>query len=83
MLERSPRTLVVLALSCALLSGCANAQQRQQAAYARYVKKFSHNRIKQKKKFKVVKMPAPPPASNIGSGGTNDYPHSVSSSSGN
>lgn len=67
MLERLSRRVCAIPihgalLLCVALSGCsyATARGRQQLAYARYVKKFSHNKLKQQTKFKKVKMPAPP-----------------------
>ena len=60
MLEQNLRRVSVLLLGCLLLSSCAHFTQsgRQQLAYAKYVKKQSHNRVRQQTKFKKTKVPA-------------------------
>jgi hypothetical protein len=93
MLERLPRSIrlgrtrstIAILLGCALLGGCSytTTQGRQQMAYARYVKKFSHKRVKQKTKFKKWKMPFTPPSQPTVTTGVSDSPQSVRSSEGN
>ena len=84
--DRLTKLAVALLLTCAfgLLSGCgyATAQGRQQMAYARYVRKYSHNRVKQKTKFKKMKVPNAPESQNAAHASVSDGPQSVSSSSG-
>ena len=62
MLERTLKSLVIVALAAAPLTGCGYMTQngRQQMAYQRYVKKMSGRSIKQKKKFKAPRMPLTP-----------------------
>ena len=62
MLERIPRAGAVILISCLVLPGCSHFTKsgRQQLAYARYVKKCSHNRVRQQTKFKKVRMPKLP-----------------------
>jgi hypothetical protein len=72
-------------LGCALLSGCsyASTRGRQQMAYARYVKKFSHKRVKQQTKFKKWKMPFTPQSQQNVNTSVGGGPESASSISGN
>jgi hypothetical protein len=62
MLERILRAVAVILISCLVLPGCAHFTKsgRQQLAYARYVKKCSHNRVRLQTKFKKVRMPKVP-----------------------
>jgi hypothetical protein len=78
------RRLGLVAFMCAvicLLPACAHfsSSGRQQLAYARYVRKQSHNRVKMTTKYKKVRMPkgssAEPKIS-----GTSESPLSVNSS---
>jgi hypothetical protein len=64
MLEKIVNGVALVSLSCLLLSSCSNFTQsgRQQAAYAKYVKKQSHNRVRQQVKFKKTKAPTIPPS---------------------
>ena len=67
MLERILRAAAVILISCLVFSGCSHFTKsgRQQLAYARYVKKCSHNRVRQQTKFKKVLMPkVPDPSDN-------------------
>jgi len=67
MLERILRSVAVILISCLAFSGCAHFTKsgRQRLAYARYVKKCSHNRVRQQTKFKKVRMPkVPDPSDN-------------------
>ncbi len=85
MLERVSKFLLVIVLGSSMLSGCSHmtTQGRQQLAYARYVKKFSHNRVRQKNKFKKVKMPKPTIESHSSpSANTSDSPQSATLSGG-
>lgn len=88
MLEQTRRSTIAFLLTAILLSGCsyATSSGRQQMAYARYVKKYSHKRIKQQTKFKKLKMPKmplTPPAQPIMTNSSNDGPQSVSATRGN
>jgi hypothetical protein len=76
---------VVLALLCLNVSGCAyaTASGRQQMAYARYVKKYSHNRVKQQTKFKKWKLPALPDSKRDINTSVGGGPQSVSAANGN
>jgi hypothetical protein len=67
MLEQPARLIVVLLVGGLMLPGCAYMSRsgRQQLAYAHYVKKYSHNRVKQKTKFKKVKVPKPSPQNTV------------------
>lgn len=80
MLKGITRCAVILAC-CLLLSSCAHltSSGRQQLAYAKYVKKQSHNRVKQRTKFKKVSIPAPGPSERKETNGTKDGPQSVTS----
>lgn len=82
MLGRILRLLIIALLGSSALAGCSSMSKsgRQQAAYARYVKKFSHNRVKQKTKFKAVKVPKAPKSQNVVSSGAGNSPQAVSSS---
>jgi hypothetical protein len=84
MLERIPRLLIVALIVCVGLSGCSSFSKtaRQEAAYARYVKKFSNGRVKQKKKYAKVKIPKGQMSQNIVNTGATNAPQSVSSSEG-
>lgn len=77
--------MAVVGLLCLNLSGCsyATARGRQQMAYARYVKKYSHNRVKQRTKFKKWKLPAAPVSNPDVNTSTGDGPQSMSSAGGN
>ena len=81
-IARSTIALVAISLG---ISGCsyATAQGRQQIAYAHYVKKYSHKRVKQQTKFKKVKMPFTPSSKPGITTGVNDGPQSISAGSGN
>ena len=80
MLERTIKTTSALLLACALFSGCSSFTKagRQQAAYARYIKKYSHNRAKQQVKFKKMKVPKGTTSPATVTAGVNDGPQSVS-----
>jgi len=75
------RSTIAILVGCALLSGCsyATTQGRQQMAYARYVKKFSHKRVTKQPKVKKWKMPLTPPSQPTISSGVSDSPQSVRS----
>jgi hypothetical protein len=80
MLERITRLIIVALLGLSLLPGCAYMTKsgRRQMAYARYVKKYSHNRVKVRRKFAKVKIPKPS-RDNVINGSVNDAPQSVTS----
>jgi hypothetical protein len=86
MLEQMSKSAATLLVVCALLSGCARFSQtgRSQAAYAKYVRKMSHNRVKMQTKFKKVKTPkASIPRDVVNAGTVTDGPQSVSTNSSN
>jgi hypothetical protein len=82
MLEQTTRSVVVVLLlsSVMLLSGCMHFTQasRREAAYAKYIRKYSRNRVRGHVKYKHVKMPKPPRQDLVN---TSLGPVSVSSSS--
>ena len=82
MLEQAIKCAALLLLICLLLPSCSHFSQsgRQQAAYARYVRKQSHNRVRQQTKFKKTKAPAMVPSDPEISAKANDGPQSVSQS---
>jgi hypothetical protein len=58
MLERSTQILLLGALALTLPAcGYMSSSGRQQMAYAHYVRKMSHGRVKQTTKFKKTKAP--------------------------
>jgi hypothetical protein len=86
MLEQTVRRAALVLVVFLLLPACANFSKsgRQQLAYARYVKKMSHNRVRQQTKFKKTKVPTPSlPSAPKEMTGTSDSPLSVSSESSN
>jgi hypothetical protein len=63
MLEQPLRSIgLALIAGSVFLSSCSYMTKsgRQQMAYRNYVKKYSHNRVKQQTKFKKIKTPQPP-----------------------
>jgi outer membrane biogenesis lipoprotein LolB len=84
MLEQTIRRAAVLLLACVLLPSCSHFTQsgRQQAAYAKYVKKQSHNRVRQQTKFKKTKVPAMAPSDPNVSAHANEGPQAVGQSQG-
>lgn len=87
MLGQFVRSTIAIALAALLLCGCSSMSmsktRRQQIAYAKYVRKFSHKRVKQQTKFKKWKMPLTPPSQPTVTSGVSDGPQSASSSGGN
>jgi hypothetical protein len=82
MLEQIFRRTALLAAVLLLLPSCAHFSQsgRQQLAYAKYVKKMSHNRVRQQTKFKKTKIPKTPlPSAPREMTSTGESPQSVSS----
>lgn len=82
MLEQLVRRAAIILLGCFLLPSCAHFTQngRQQLAYAKYVKKMSHNRVRQQTKFKKTRMPRTPgPSEPKEITGTSEGPQSVTS----
>lgn len=82
MLERSLRLIGLTLLAGSLfLSGCSYMSKsgRQQMAYRNYVKKYSHNRVKQQTKFQKIKMPQPPQTPDAVRTASSEGPQSVSS----
>jgi hypothetical protein len=59
MLERILKPAVLSVALAVAFSSCSHFTQsgRQQLAYAHYVRKMSHNKVKQQTKFKKVKVP--------------------------
>ncbi len=85
MLERIPRLLAfALIVAFVALTGCSSFSKtaRQEAAYARYVKKFSHNRVQQKKKYAKVKIPKGEVSRNMVNADAANAPQSATSSEG-
>ena len=74
------RTAVIL-IGCLLLPSCAHFTQsgRQQAAYSKYVKKQSQNRVRQQTKFKKIRVPSPGSSEPKEITGASQGPQSVSS----
>lgn len=82
MLDQIVRRAALVLAALFLLPSCSHFSQsgRQQLAYAKYVKKMSHNRVRQQTKFKKTKMPrAPLPSAPREMTSTSDSPQSVSS----
>jgi hypothetical protein len=81
MLERRLGLVVFACALVGLLPGCAHftSSGRQQLAYAKYVRKQSHNRVKMATKFKKVHIPSANSAEPKITG-TSGGPQSVSSS---
>ncbi len=82
MLEQTVRRTALVLIGCLLLPSCAHFTQsgRQQAAYAKYVRKQSHNRVRQQTKFKKTRMPtAPMPSDPTITARASGSPQSVSS----
>lgn len=82
MLEQTVRRTSLVLIGCLLLPSCAHFTQsgRQQLAYAKYVRKQSHNRVRQQTKFKKTRMPtAPMPSDPTVTSGTSESPQSVTS----
>ena len=79
------RSTIAILFAALLLSGCsyATTRGRQQMAYARYVKKYSHKRVKQQTKFKKWKMPLTPESQPAVTSGTDQSPQSVRSNESN
>jgi len=81
MLERRLGLVAFMCAAICLLPACAHftTSGRQQLAYAKYVRKQSHNRVKMTTKYKKIKVPkgasAEPKIS-----GTSESPLSVNSS---
>jgi hypothetical protein len=80
MLERRLRAVVLASLTICLLPACQHftASGRQQLAYAHYVQKQSHNRVKMQTKYKKMKIPAAT-AAEPKITGTSEGPRSVTS----
>jgi hypothetical protein len=78
-----PLRLIGIALlaGSVFLSGCSYMTKsgRQQMAYRNYVKKYSHNRVKQQTKFKRIKTPQPPQTQEAVRTASSSGPQSVSS----
>jgi PBP1b-binding outer membrane lipoprotein LpoB len=81
MLEQTLKRAALVLLICLLLPSCSNLTQsgRQQAAYAKYIKKQSHNRVRQQAKFKKTKAPTmlpsdPKISASAGEGGPQAVP---------
>ena len=67
---------------CLLLPSCAHftSTGRQQLAYAKYVRKQSHNRVQQQTKFKKTRVPNAPTSSEPKiTAGESESPESVTS----
>jgi hypothetical protein len=85
MLEQAFKTTAVALAGCLLLSSCSHFSQsgRQQLAYERYVRKQSHNRVRQQTKFKnpkKAKLPSTPgPSQPMINTDTDHSPQSVTS----
>jgi hypothetical protein len=80
--EQIVRRTALVAAALLLLPSCAHFTQsgRQQLAYAKYVKKMSHNRVRQQTKFKKTRVPRTPlPSEPREMTSTSDSPQSVSS----
>jgi hypothetical protein len=81
MLERRLGLVAIMCAGICLLPACAHftSSGRQQLAYAKYVRKQSHNRVKMTTKYKKMSVPkgssAEPKIS-----GTTESPQSVNSS---
>jgi PBP1b-binding outer membrane lipoprotein LpoB len=84
MLEQIFRRVALLMAAALLFSSCSHFSQagRQQLAYARYVRKQSHNRVKQQTKFKKVKVPPSQMPSQPAINAESQGPESVSSAGG-
>jgi PBP1b-binding outer membrane lipoprotein LpoB len=81
MLEQTMKCAAIVLLGCFLLPSCSHFTQngRQQAAYAKYVKKQSNNRVRQQVKFKKTKVPSMPLSDPQLSAATGDGPQAMSS----
>ncbi len=83
MLEQPLRLIAIALLAVSVfLSGCSYMTKsgRDQMAYRNYVKKYSHNRVKQKTKFKKIRMPQPPQTQESVKTAASGAPQSMSSS---
>jgi outer membrane biogenesis lipoprotein LolB len=80
-LEQTMKRAALLLVACLLLPSCSHLTQsgRQQAAYAKYVKKQSHNRVRQQAKFKKTKVPTMASSDPKVSAQANDGPQAVTS----
>lgn len=82
MLEQSLRLIgIALIAGSVFLSSCGymTTSGRRQIAYRNYVKKYSHNRVKQRTKFKKMKMPEQPQSQDALKTAASDRPQSVTS----
>jgi PBP1b-binding outer membrane lipoprotein LpoB len=81
MLEQAMKRAAVLLIGCLLLSSCSHFTRsgRQQAAYANYIQKQSHNRARRQVKFKKTKVPTMVPTDPKVSAQATDGPQSVTS----
>jgi hypothetical protein len=82
MLEQPLRSIgIALIAGSVFLSSCSYMTRsgRQQMAYRNYVKKYSHNRVKQQTKFKKIKTPQPPQTQEAVRTASSSGPQSVSS----
>jgi hypothetical protein len=81
MLERRLGLVVFACAVIGLLPGCMHftSSGRQQLAYAKYVRKQSHNQVKVATKFKKIRIPSANSSAEPKISGTSDGPQSVSS----
>jgi PBP1b-binding outer membrane lipoprotein LpoB len=79
--EQTMKRAALVLLCCFLLPSCSHFTQsgRQQAAYAKYIRKQSHNRVQQQAKFKKTKVPTMTASDPKISAAAGDGPQAVTS----